>query len=219
MKKKNFVVIGLGRYGKNVAIALEKMNCEILAIDNREDVINDISKLVHHSVVADATKIDVLMELGVESIDHAVVAIGNNLEASILTVSNLKQVGVKQITVRVDEENHKEIFKLLGASEIILPEEAAAVELANQIYSDSILEYHAIAGNYEMVKIIVSKNFESKSIIDLNIRNTYNVNIVGIIRDDKFFIPHSSDTINPLDIIVTAGEKNNIKKFTSFLEK
>lgn len=219
MKKKNFAVIGLGRFGKNVAISLDKMNCEVLAIDNDEEVVNDISKIIRHAVIADATKLDVLKDLGIDSIDHAVVAIGNSLEASILAVSNLKQLGVERITVRVDEENHKNIFELLGATDIQLPEEEAAIDLANQIYSDSILEYHSIADNYELVKLIVGKNFVEKTIIDLDIRNMFDVNIVGMIRDYKFFIPHGTDTIKPKDIIVVAGEKNNIRKFTSFIEK
>lgn len=215
--KKNFVVIGLGRFGSNVAKALADMDCEVLAIDTNSDAVTDISKKVSHCVIADATKIDVLKELGVDSLDHAVVAIGNNLEASILTVANLKKLGVKSITVRVDTEGHKELFKLLGADEIVLPEEAAGFELANQIYSDSILEYHVVADDYVMVKIAVGANFASKSLIEMDIRNNFEVNIVGIVRDDAFFIPHGTDVIQAKDVVVVAGKKAMVRKFTNFL--
>lgn len=215
--KKNFVVIGLGRFGSNVAKALDQMDCDVLAIDTNADTVTDISKFVPHSVIADATKIDVLKELGVESIDHAVVAIGNNLEASILTVANLKKLGVKRITVRVDEEGHKELFRLLGADEILIPEEAAGVELANEICSDSILEYHIVADDYVMVKVSVGKDFHAKTIIELDIRNNFEVNIVGMLRDDIFFIPHGTDLIQASDVVVVAGKKANVRKFTNFL--
>ena len=102
--KKSFVVIGLGRFGANVAKTLAAMKCDVLAIDVNEDAVSEVAKTVQHSVIADATKISVLERLGAKNIDHAVVAIGNNLEASILTVVNLKNLGVKQITVRADNE-------------------------------------------------------------------------------------------------------------------
>ena len=215
--KKNFLVIGLGRFGSNVARALAKMDCDVLAIDIDEDSVKNIAKIVPHCVIADATKADVLVELGVNNIDHAVVAIGNNLQASILTIVNLKRIGVKNITVRCDEESHRELFTLIGATEVIIPEEASAVSLANQINSDSIMDYHVVSNDYVMVKIVVGKTFKPKTLIEMDIRNNFDVNIVGIIRDNEFYIPHGTDKINPLDIVVVAGKNNNVRRFDLFL--
>lgn len=217
--KKNFVIIGLGRFGACVAKQLVDMNCEVLAIDSKSEAVTTVSKYVSHAVIADATKLDVLKELGVDACDHAVVAIGKNLEASILTVANLKKLGINHITVRIDAHEHYELFDLLGATEILLPEEAAATDLANQIYSDAILEYHVVADDYVMVKIVVGNDFSEKSIIDLDIRNKYAVNIVGMIRNDQFFIPMGTDLIKPSDIVVVAGKKAQIRKFTTVLHK
>lgn len=215
--KKNFLVIGLGRFGSNVAKSLAEMNCDVLAIDVDEDCVRNISKKVPHCVIADATKMDVLVELGVNSIDHAVVAIGNNLEASILTIVNLKRLGIKNITVRCDDGSHKELFNLVGATEVLIPEEASAISLANQINSDSIMDYHVVANDYVMVKIVVGKTFKPKTLIEMDIRNNFDVNIVGIIRDNEFFIPRGTDKIMPLDIVVAAGKNNLIRKFDLFL--
>lgn len=215
--KKNFLVIGLGRFGSNVAKSLAEMNCDVLAIDVDEDCVRNISKKVPHCVIADATKMDVLVELGVNSIDHAVVAIGNNLEASILTIVNLKRLGIKNITVRCDDGGHKELFNLVGATEVLIPEEASAISLANQINSDSIMDYHVVANDYVMVKIVVGKTFKPKTLIEMDIRNNFDVNIVGIIRDNEFFIPRGTDKIMPLDIVVAAGKNNLIRKFDLFL--
>lgn len=215
--KKSFIVIGLGRFGSSIAKSLETMNCDVLAIDKREEVVTKISSDVPHCLIADATKIKVLKDLGASSIDHAVVCIGNNLQASIMTIVNLKKLGVKKITVRADEVEHKEIFKLLGATETIIPEEASAISLANQIISDSILDYYAVSDEYAIVQTIVGKTFEKKSLIELDIRNKFDVNIVGIIKNDQFFIPKGTDVLGPDDIVVVVGQKVKIRKFDHFL--
>lgn len=213
------MVIGLGRFGANIAKVLANMDAEVLAIDIDEDSVTKIASFVPHCVVADSTKPNVLKELGAAQIDHAVVAIGNNLQASILTVLNLKNLGVKKITVRADEEGHKEVYRMLGASEVIIPEEATALSLANQIMSDSILDYYQLAENYTMVKIFVGDGFEPKSIIDMNVRVLFDINIVGVIKDDKFAIPKANDLIVPGDVLVVVGTKENYQKFEGFLNE
>jgi len=215
--KKTFVVIGLGRFGFNVAKTLAEMNSDVLAIDVNEESVRNISKYVEHCVITDGTKFDALNELGVGQIDHAVVAIGNNLQASVLTVVNLKKLNVRLITVRADDVSQKELFYMLGATEVIIPEEASAVSLANQIMSDSILDYYEISKDFVMVKISVGKNFERKTIMEMNIRNVFEVNIVGIIKDRELYIPHGTDVIEPNNIMVVSGNKNNINKFDEFL--
>ena len=217
--KKTFVVIGLGRFGFNVAKTLAEMDSDVLAVDVNEESVRNISKYVEHCVITDGTKYDALNELGVGQIDHAVVAIGNNLQASVLTVVNLKKLNVRLITVRADDVSQKELFYMLGATEVIIPEEASAVSLANQIMSDSILDYYEISKDFVMVKINVGKNFVPKTIIDLNIRNVFNVNIVAIIKDRELYIPHGTDVIEPNDIMVVSGNKVNINKFDEFMNK
>lgn len=217
MKKKNFLIIGLGRFGSMVAKTLELLKCDVLAVDNDEDIVSSISNCVSHCVIADSTKLNVLVDLNAASFDHAVVAIGNNLQASILTVLNLKKLGVKNITVRADNEDFKEVFENLGVTEVIIPEEVSAISLANQITSNSILDYYYISDDYGIYKVSVGENFTSKSLIELDVRNTFDVNIVGIIRDDLFYIPKGIDVLNALDVVVVVGKKNKIKKFDSFL--
>ncbi|MBR6071826.1 MAG: TrkA family potassium uptake protein [Acholeplasmatales bacterium] len=214
--KKTFMVIGLGRFGSNVAKTLVRMNCDVLALDINEDSVSAISNEVRHCVIADATKLNVLKELGAETIDHVVIAIGNNLQASILTIMNLKRLGVKNITVRADEEGHCEVYKALGATDIIIPEESAAVSLSNQIISDTILDYYEVAGDYAMVKMEVGKDF-TENLIELNVRNRFDINIVGVINNNEFFIPRGTDCLKKKEIVVVVGTKQRIKKFDEFL--
>ena len=215
--KKSFIVIGLGRFGSNVAISLSNLNCDLLAVDIDEEAVKNISTEVNNCVIADATKLSVLQDLGAASIDHAVVCIGNNLQASILTVLNLKKVGVKTITVRADEIGHREVFMQLGATDVIVPEEASAISLANSIVSDSLLDYYQLAKNYAIVKVSVGKNFEPKTLVELSVRDKFDVNIVGVIRNDEFIIPRGTDLLNPGDVISVVGERQKVRKFDAFL--
>ena len=217
--KKSFIVIGLGRFGSNVAKTLVSMNCDVLAVDIDEDSVSAISSYVPHCVIADATKEQVLFELGVKSIDHAVVAIGNNLQASILTVVNLKKMGVPRITVRADVEGHKEVYLTLGATEVIIPEESAAISLGNQIISDSILDYYEVAKNNAIVKVEVGREFK-ENLIQLDLRNNYDINIVGIVKENgEFVIPRGTDVLKKGEVIVVVGTKQKVKKFDDFLNE
>ena len=199
--KKSFIVIGLGRFGSSVARALSNMNCDILGMDISEECVTDLARDIEHCVIADSTKIATLKELGVASIDHAVVAIGNDLEASILTTMNLKTLGVKNITVRSDSLGYHEIFERLGATEVIVPEESSAISLANQIASDAILDYYSIDSDFAIVQIQVGPN------------------IVGIIHEDKFYIPRGTDSLMPSDIMVLVGTKQKIRKVDAFINQ
>lgn len=217
MKKKSFAVIGLGRFGYSIVKELANNNADVLAIDRSEENVSAVADFINNCAICDSTKKKDLDELGIKSIDHVVVAIGNNLEASILTTINLKALGVKDITVRVDESDYKEIFKTLGATSVIIPEEASAISLANKMVSDTILDYYKIDSDYSIVQIKVGPNFKSKSIVDLGVRQNYAISIIGIIREGKFVMPNASDMILNDDILMVIGTKQNIRKFDSFV--
>ena len=162
--KKSFVIIGLGRFGIGVVKELVSLKRDCLAIDKFEDAVKNVSQIMSNCAVADGTKIEALRELEVESVDHAIVAIGNNLQDTILTVINLRELGVKQITVRIDSDDFKDVMLRLGATDVIIPEEASAISLANQIISDTILDYYSVHDEYSMATIVVRKNFEEISL-------------------------------------------------------
>lgn len=219
MRGKSFIIIGLGRFGSRVAKTLANLNADVLAVDINPDSVREISNDVENCLIADSTKISVLQEIDAANADHVVVAIGNNLQATILTLINLKNLGVKNITVRADEVGHKEIYSRLGATEVIVPEEASAVSLANQMISDSILEYYPLSNDYAMTKIVVGEKFKSATLVELDVRNKFDVNIVGLYSGDDFYIPKGNDRLNPNDVAVVIGTSDKIKKFVAFLKK
>ncbi len=217
--KKSFVIIGLGRFGIGVVKELVSLKRDCLAIDKFEDAVKNVSQIMSNCAVADGTKIEALRELEVESVDHAIVAIGNNLQDTILTVINLRELGVKQITVRIDSDDFKDVMLRLGATDVIIPEEASAISLANQIISDTILDYYSVHDEYSMATIVVGKNFEEITLLNLASLKRFDINIIGIKRDDKFIQPKANDLIKPGDLLTIFGPDKNITKFDAFLNK
>ena len=217
--KKSFIVIGLGRFGINVAKGLVDLKSDCLAIDKYEYAVKKVSSFAPNCAIADGTKIAALEELGVSSIDHAIVAIGNNLQDTILTVINLKSLGVKRITVRIDSDEFRDVMMRLGATEVIIPEEASAIGLANQIRSDTILDYYKPNDEFAMATVVVGEGFEEKPLIDLDWRKKFDINIIGVTRHDVFFQPKPNDVIKRHDVLTVFGADKKISKFDNYLNK
>ncbi|MFA6661609.1 MAG: TrkA family potassium uptake protein [Bacilli bacterium] len=217
--KKSFIVIGLGRFGLSIVKTLEELKSDVVAIDIDENAVAKAADYTDNCVVCDSTNKAALVELGVSNIDHAVVAIGNNLQATILTVINLSELGVKRISVRIDHEDYKLVMKRIGATDVIIPEEVSAISFANQIVSNCILEYYRIDKNYGIVKIVVGANYKPTKLVDMDTRNAYGVNIIGIIRSDNFIQPTANDTIDASDVLLVFGKTPDISKFEQNINK
>ena len=219
MKKKFFMVIGLGRFGSYIARTLVSMNAEVLAVDKNIDTVQVMYSEIPNCVACDTANMLALKKLDVKSIDHAIIAIGNSLQDSILTITNLKQLGVPQITVRADKEEYKQIYELIGATDIIIPEVASAISLANAVMSDTMLDYKELGAGYALVNVNVGINVE-KTLMKLDLRNQFGINIVGIQKGgktDKFYIPRGTDKLEKGDVVVCVGKKTDVKKFDDFL--
>ena len=215
--KKTFLIIGLGRFGMAIIKTLSELNADVIAIDLDEKAVEEASKYVEHCAICDSTRIKALKEIAADSYDHAVVTIGNNLQATILTIINLKELGIKKISVRVDSEEYAGVMKRLGADEVVIPEDEAAISFANQIISDTILEYHPITKDFSMVKLQVSEDFSEQTILELDVRNRFDINILGITRENHFTPAKASDTIKKGDVLTVFGKSSNISKFDRFL--
>lgn len=217
--KKSFVVIGLGRFGLCIVKTLSQLKCDVLAIDQSNDCVARAAEYIQNCAVCDATKKANLHDLSVQNCDHAIVAIGNNLQATILATINLHELGVKKITVRVDDEEYIPVVTRLGATDIIIPEESAAISLSHQIVSDNILDYYKIKKEYGVSQLKVKSSFEPTILIDLDTRNKFDVNIVGIIRNDDFFIPRGTDKIIPYDVLLVVGKANKVLKLDQYINE
>jgi trk system potassium uptake protein TrkA len=212
--KKEFAVIGLGRFGGSICRALSQQGMEVLAIDVDEDKVNEFSSIASHAVMGDTTDEMVLKSLGIRNFDHVIVAIGDNIQASILTTLILKELGVKHITVKAQNDYHEKVLSKIGADNIVHPERDMGQRIAHNIVSNNVLDYLELSDEHSIVEIIASKHVDGYSLIDLDIRAKYGINIVAIKRGKEILVsPQASETIRQGDILIVIGADTDISRF------
>lgn len=215
--KKSFAIIGLGRFGLGLIEELSKLNSDVIAIDCSVEAVKAASKFVNSAIICDSTNEKNLQEIGIKNVDHVVVAIGGNILATITTTIILHEFGIKKITVRVDDEHYTQTIKRIGATEVIIPEKSASVLLANRIVSDAFLDYYQAGDEYSIVRLAVNANFTPKTLEELNARNSYDINILLIVRNNIYINPRGTDEIKPSDEILVMGKTSKILKFDRFI--
>ncbi len=197
---KNYVVIGAGRFGESLALALMDFGNDVIVIDKNEDIVNKISPYVTHAVCADTNDSTVFEKLGLANVDTAIVSMGSSLEASVLATLALKELGVKHVICKAKTVMHSNIFLKLGADEVVIPEHDMGRKLAFNLENSNIADFFNIAGDHSIVEMYCPKTWIGSSLADLNIRSKYGINVLGIIRDiDDFIGNPSADTILEAD--------------------
>lgn len=217
--KKTFIVIGLGRFGQSVATTIESLKGDVLAVDVNEEEVRKVSESVTRCAICDSTSLSALRKLGVADITDAIIAIGDNLQASILTLMNLKELGVERITVRISNRNYAPIFERLGADRLVIPEESSGVTLAHSLVSRNVSDYYQIASKYSIVRMKVGDSFTDQSLVEMNARNKYDVNIIGIFRGGEFIIPKAADIVRRGDELLVIGENGKVTRFDKYINK
>ena len=213
MAKKSFAVIGLGQFGRAVVDELLDNGMDVIAIDNNPDAIAKVSKYLPTAFVADSTDENALRELGIRDIDAVIVAYGDNKEASILTTVILREFGIEQIIVRVDDDYYVPIMKKLGATDVITPQKAAGQALANRLGNEDFKDYYKLDAKYSVISIIINPGFVPVTLRELNSKEVYGVSIVLILRNNKSFVPGGNDSLLPDDTIFVVGTTRDIKNF------
>ncbi|WNB90556.1 TrkA family potassium uptake protein [Bacillus sp. NEB1478] len=211
--KKQYAVIGLGRFGGSMVKALSDQGMEVLAIDIDEERVNEFSNIATHAVIADTTDEGVLKSLGIRNFQHVVVAIGDNLQASILTTLILKEMGVEKITVKAQNDYHEKVLKKIGADKIIHPERDMGIRIAHQIVSSSVLDYLELSDEHSMVELKASEKMNGKTLIELDIRARFGCNVVAIKRGKEIYVsPKANQSIHPDDILIVIGRDKDINR-------
>lgn len=180
--KKEFAVIGLGRFGGSICKALSEEGVEVMAMDIDEDKVNEYAKIASHAVIGDSTDESVLKNLGLRNFDHVIVAIGENIQASILTTLILKELGVHTITVKAQNDYHEKVLSKIGADHIVHPERDMAKRIAHNIVSNNVLDYLELSEEHSLVEIVANSRLAGNTLLDLDIRAKYGINIVAIKR-------------------------------------
>ena len=210
---KNYVVIGLGRFGSNVARHLCKLGCEVLAMDVASDPVQHISTEVTHAVVGDGQDKEVLRALGIGDFDCAVVSIGGDLAASILVTMNLKELGVKQVICKAHDETHRRVLQKLGADRVVIPEQENAIRLAHSLSRPNVLDYIELSQEYSIIEVPAPVFWYGKDLRELNIRAKLGINILAVRRGEQFLVsPRADFAFAEGDSVVVLGDSAALKK-------
>ena len=213
MAKKSFAVIGLGQFGISIVEELVGNGMDVVAIDSDEEAVKKISGILPTVAVANSTDEEALKDLGIKDVDAAIVAYGSHIEASILTTVILKELGVKSIIVRVDDAYYLSILKKLGATEVIMPQKAAGVALANRLGNEDFKDFYKLDDKFSVVSIVVNSAYGPQQLRDLGTKDRYGVNVVLIMRGGRSFVPGGNDTLLPDDTIFVVGGTKEIRNF------
>lgn len=210
---KQFVVIGLGRFGSSIAKTLYNLGYDVLGIDNNEEIIQAMADSITHAVQADATDENTLKALGVRNFDVGIVSIGQDIQASILVTLILKELGIKFVVAKAQSELHGKVLYKIGADRVVFPERDMGVRVAHNLVSSNILDYIELSPDFSIVEIAAIPEWFEKSLRELDMRVKHGLNVMAIKRNEEVLVsPKADDVIHEGDILVVVGQNRDIEK-------
>lgn len=209
---KQFAVIGLGRFGGSIVKEFSKMGYDVLAIDKDRERVNEYSDIAQ-TVQGDSTDENTLKSLGIRNFDFVIVAIGENLQASILTTLLLKEMGIT-VWVKAQNDYHHKVLEKLGADRLIHPERDMAIRIAHLVNSKKIIDYIELSEKHSIIEVEISENLNGKTITELDLRANYGCNVVAIKRGDDIKVATIANlSLQSGDILVIIGRNEDLNRF------
>lgn len=209
--KKQFIVIGLGRFGSSVTKTLIEAGHEVLAVDKDISPVQEMADIATHVVQADSTDETVLKELGVSNFSHAIVAIGENLQASILTTLILKEMKVPKVTVKAQSMMHGKVLTKIGADQIVYPERDMGIRLGKQLSSDNLIDYIELSPHYHLVEMNTPRAMNGFTLQELDFRAKYGITVMAIRSGEEINVsPRAEDRLQTGDILLLIGSNEEI---------
>ena len=212
---KTFVVIGLGQFGSAVALELSDLGHEVLALDEREEYVQEIADKVTHAVAGDARDPAVLRALGVRNYDCAVVAVGEDVGTSALITLNLKELGVKRVICKAQSDVHQKILEKIGADRVIFPEYDVGVKLAQGLSSSNVLNFIELSEDFGIVETKVPREWYGRTIQELDVRARHRVTIIAVRRGEEgelIVAPGASFQLESGDAVVALGRTEDVNR-------
>ena len=210
---KTVLLVGLGRFGRHIAMKLNELHHQVMAVDKNEERVEALLPYVTNAQIGDSTNEEFLKSLGVRNFDLCIVTIGSDFQSSLETTSLLKELGAKLVVSRASRDIHAKFLLRNGADEVLYPERQLASWAAIRYTSDHITDYVEIDEDYGIFEVEVPMNWYEKSIRELDIRNRYNVNILGIKRDGEISMNIAPDTqLRENDTIMVLGKLVDVQK-------
>ncbi|MDR4929528.1 MULTISPECIES: potassium channel family protein [Peribacillus] len=216
MGKRQYAVIGLGRFGTSVAHRLYTAGQEVLGIDVNEERVESAELSVTHAIMADTTEEETLRSIGIRNFDCVIVAIGNDMQSSILTTLLLKELGVDKVIAKALNKNHGQVLTKVGADWVIYPERDMGERVANQLLSPNMLNYIELSKEYNIEEIILPMSMKGKSLRELDLRAKYNISVIAIVSNGEIIIAPSPELeIHEKDMLLVVGNKEDLAVFAN----
>jgi len=211
-----YAVIGLGRFGLSIANKLYESGQEVLGIDVNEERVDESHPFATHSVIADSTDAEALKSIGIRNFDTVIVAIGSDIQASILTVLLLKELGVKKVIAKAINKLHGQVLKKVGADWVVFPERDMGIRVAHQLLSPNVLNFIEISKNYSVEEVKIPDRMKEKTLRELDLRAKFNLSVIAIRHEDEINIsPLPDEKIKYGDVLVVIGENRDLEKFAN----
>ena len=208
MKERSYAVIGLGQFGMTVALTLAEANGDVLAIDENDDNVQDIAEKVTYAVKADVREPGILQSLGVQNVDVAVIAVAENMEASITATMQVKELGVPFVMAKAMTSLHGRILEKIGADKVIYPEQSMGLRVARNLMSGGYLDVFELSAEFSMAEFSMPVSWIGKNLADLNVRERFHINIIGIKQGENVTVDLDPSEPLPDNCSIIAIGKN-----------
>ncbi|MBC9783756.1 TrkA family potassium uptake protein [Heliobacterium chlorum] len=211
---KQFAVIGLGRFGTSIAKTLYQMGYDVLAIDTSEERVNEVADFVTHALQADAKDEDVLKKVGIRNFDTVIVAIGSDIQANILVTVILKDMGIKHVVAKAQNDLHGKVLTKVGADQVVYPERDMGVRVAHALATSTVMDYLELSPHHSLVEIRTPERFIGQALGQADLRARYGITVIAVRKgDDVIASPGADTTFDAGDIIVAVGSNEDLNRF------
>lgn len=211
---KSILLIGLGRFGRHIALQLNQLGAEVMAVDNHEDRVNEVLPFVTNAQIGDSTNADFLKSLGIRNFDACIVAIGDDFQSSLETTSNLEELGARYVVARATRDVHAKFLLRNGADEVLYPEKQLAKWTAIRFGSNhDVFDYIELDDSHAIYEVSIPDSWHGKSVGQIDIRKKYNINILGIKQEGKINVDVTPATVmNKKETLLVLGEYKALQK-------
>ncbi len=211
--KKQFAVLGLGAFGASVAVTLQRLGCDVAAVDQNMERVNDIADKVTYAMQADIGNPELLYSLGSRNFDGLVVAVSESMESSIMATLVAKEIGIPYILCKARDERHAEVLRKIGADAIVFPEEEMGKRIAKNLLSANLADWIALSPDYSVVESLVPKEWIGKTLKELEIRKIHDINVIGIKEGENINItPDPNMPLKQGMILMMLGANDKLEK-------
>ena len=211
---KQFAVFGLGSVGKSVALTLQSFGCDVIAVDNCYEKIQDIADSVSYAMCGDVTEPEFMKTIGARNLDGAVIAVSENLEAAIMATMISKEMGISYVLVKAMDELQGKILEKVGADSIVYPEIDMGERVAKKLISTEFIDWIELSPDYSLTEKLLPKQWEGKSLAELRVREKYGINVIGILKEDKMDMAlDPSKPLQPDDMLFIIGKNSDLERF------